>query len=251
MQNGQFRNNGQNNGGFRGGQRDDRNGFRRPENGDGLKQLNWSNMQPFKKNFYIPNERSTSRSPEDVQKYLDTHSITIQGSEVPRPNMDFEEGGYPEYILKEIRRQGYVTPTAIQAQGLPIAMSGRDMVGIAKTGSGKTMAYIVPSLIHIENQPKNRNDDGPIALVLAPTRELAQQIKEVAQDFGTHINVKNACLFGGASKGQQMRELERGAEIVIATPGRLIDFLERGVVNLRRCSFLVLDEADRMLDMVS
>lgn len=123
------------------------------------------------------------------------------------------------------------------------------MVGIAQTGSGKTLAYILPAIVHINNQPRLAKNDGPIALVLAPTRELAQQIQQVASDFGASSHVRNTCIFGGAPKGPQARDLERGVEICIATPGRLIDFLERGTTNLKRCTYLVLDEADRMLDM--
>lgn len=148
-----------------------------------------------------------------------------------------------------IKRQGYEVPTAIQAQGWPIAMSGRDLVGIAQTGSGKTLGYILPAIVHINNQPPISRGDGPIALVLAPTRELAQQIQQVCRDFGTSSYIRNTCIFGGAPKGPQARDLERGVEIVIATPGRLIDFLEKGTTNLQRCTYLVLDEADRMLDM--
>lgn len=107
----------------------------------------------------------------------------------------------------------------------------------------------MPSIVHINNQPNLQRGDGPIALVLAPTRELAQQIQTIANDFGSASYVRNTCIFGGASKGPQARDLERGCEIVIATPGRLIDFLESGKTNLRRCTYLVLDEADRMLDM--
>jgi ATP-dependent RNA helicase DDX5/DBP2 len=147
------------------------------------------------------------------------------------------------------RKQGFNDPTSIQAQGWPIALSGRDMVGIAQTGSGKTLAYVLPSVVHINNQQPLAKGDGPIALILAPTRELAQQIQQVANDFGTATYIRNTCIFGGAPKGPQARDLERGVEIVIATPGRLIDFLERGTTNLRRCTYLVLDEADRMLDM--
>jgi len=128
-------------------------------------------------------------------------------------------------------------------------LSGRDMVGIAQTGSGKTLAYVLPSVVHINNQQPLAKGDGPIALILAPTRELAQQIQQVANDFGQSTYIRNTCIFGGAPKGPQARDLERGVEIVIATPGRLIDFLERGTTNLRRCTYLVLDEADRMLDM--
>lgn len=107
----------------------------------------------------------------------------------------------------------------------------------------------MPAVVHINYQPRIVRNDGPIALVLAPTRELAQQIQQVATDFGSSTYVRNTCVFGGAPKGGQARDLERGVEIVIATPGRLIDFLERGTTNLRRCTYLVLDEADRMLDM--
>lgn len=107
----------------------------------------------------------------------------------------------------------------------------------------------MPALIHIKNQPPLRRGDGPIALVLAPTRELAQQIKSVAREFGASAQVRNTCLYGGAPKIQQGNELRNGCELVVATPGRLLDFLNMGVVNLQRTTYLVLDEADRMLDM--
>jgi ATP-dependent RNA helicase DDX5/DBP2 len=115
--------------------------------------------------------------------------------------------------------------------------------------SGKTLAYILPALVHISYQEKLARGDGPIALVLAPTRELAQQIQAVATEFGKRIGIRNTCVFGGAPKRPQQNDLQRGSEIVIATPGRLIDFLSQDVTNLKRCSYLVLDEADRMLDM--
>lgn len=108
---------------------------------------------------------------------------------------------------------------------------------------------MLPAIVHINNQPRLEYGDGPIVLILAPTRELAQQIQQVATEFGKSSSVRNTCIFGGAPKMPQARDLERGVEIVIATPGRLIDFLERNTTNLRRCTYLVLDEADRMLDM--
>jgi ATP-dependent RNA helicase DDX5/DBP2 len=111
------------------------------------------------------------------------------------------------------------------------------------------MQYILPAAVHINHQTRLQRGEGPVVLVLAPTRELAQQIQQVASDFGSPSSIRNTCIFGGAPKGPQARDLERGVEIVIATPGRLIDFLERGTTNLRRCTYLVLDEADRMLDM--
>ncbi|XP_012271708.1 probable ATP-dependent RNA helicase DDX17 [Orussus abietinus] len=108
---------------------------------------------------------------------------------------------------------------------------------------------MLPAIVHIIHQPRLGSGDGPVALILAPTRELAQQIQEVANCFGEQASVRNTCIFGGAPKGPQAQDLERGVEICIATPGRLIDFLERGTTNMRRCTYLVLDEADRMLDM--
>lgn len=161
----------------------------------------------------------------------------------------FDESPFPEYVLAEIKGAGFKEPTSIQAQGWPMALSGRDMVGIAATGSGKTLAYLLPAIVHILAQPELSRGDGPICLVLAPTRELAVQIQAECQRFGASQKVKSVCLYGGSAKGGQASALRSGVEIAIATPGRLIDFLESGTTNLRRVTYLVLDEADRMLDM--
>ncbi|XP_049863206.1 uncharacterized protein LOC126356303 [Schistocerca gregaria] len=219
--------------------------------GERLRRPRWdmTALPPFRKDFYEPHPNVLNRSPQEVARYRASKEITVKGNAVPDPALTFEEGNFPDYVMNEVRRQGFEEPTAIQAQGWPIALSGRDMVGIAQTGSGKTLAYIFPAIVHINHQPRLQRGDGPIALVLAPTRELAQQIQQVASEFGASSLVRNTCIFGGAPKGPQARDLERGVEIVIATPGRLIDFLERGTTNLRRCTYLVLDEADRMLDM--
>lgn len=130
----------------------------------------------------------------------------------------------------------------------PIAMQGRDVVAIAKTGSGKTCAFLLPGLLHIRATRKDPRM-GPTILVLAPTRELAVQIKGEADKFGVRSGVYNTCTYGGAPKGPQLSDIRRGVHIIIATPGRLNDFLEAGHVNLSQVSYLVLDEADRMLDM--
>lgn len=130
-----------------------------------------------------------------------------------------------------------------------MAMSGRDMVGIASTGSGKTLAYILPAIVHINAQPAVRSGDGPVALILAPTRELAMQIHAEASKFGKYAQIRSTCIYGGAPKGPQTRELSAGVEICIATPGRLLDMLNENRTNLRRVTYLVMDEADRMLDM--
>lgn len=144
---------------------------------------------------------------------------------------------------------GFKAPTAIQAQGWPMALSGRDVVGIAETGSGKTLAYCLPSIVHINAQPFLEPGDGPVVLILAPTRELAVQIQQECTKFGSSSRIKNTCVYGGVPRGPQIRDLSRGVEICIATPGRLIDMLESRKTNLRRVTYLVLDEADRMLDM--
>ncbi|CAL4076322.1 unnamed protein product, partial [Meganyctiphanes norvegica] len=227
--------------------------------GESLRKPKWdlSRLVPFEKNFYRPSPAVLNRSPYEIEQFRSASEMTLatpcrkvnSATPVPNPIQYFTDCEIPNYVMDEIYRQKYERPTAIQSQGWPIAMSGRDMVGIAKTGSGKTLGYLMPAIVHINHQPYLERGDGPIVLVLAPTRELAQQILCVAQDFGRASKIKSTCVFGGAPKGPQLRDLERGAEICIATPGRLIDFLEAGKTNLRRCTYLVLDEADRMLDM--
>ncbi|XP_020282118.1 DEAD-box ATP-dependent RNA helicase 20-like isoform X2 [Pseudomyrmex gracilis] len=219
--------------------------------GDMLKKPSWdlAKLPSITKNLYVPHINVLNRTSEEITSYHMGKEITVKGNNTPSPIQAFEESNFPEYVMDEIRKQGFAEPTAIQAQGWPIALSGRDLVGIAQTGSGKTLAYVLPATVHINNQPRLSRGDGPIVLILAPTRELAQQIQTVARDFGSSSCIRNTCIFGGSPKGPQARDLERGVEICIATPGRLIDFLEKGTTNLRRCTYLVLDEADRMLDM--
>lgn len=211
------------------------------QNGCNLRAIDWATiaLTPFRKNFYKP---LTNLTQPDIDTFFKSNEITLRGTELPAPNTEFHDDIFPDYVMSSVRRQGFEKPTAIQATSWPIALSGRDMVGIAKTGSGKTLAYILPSVIHINNQEKRKRGDGPIALILAPTRELAQQIQQVCHEFGANARVSNTCIFGGAPKGSQARDLERGVDVIIATPGRLIDFLEKGTTNLRRCTYLVLDE---------
>lgn len=219
--------------------------------GRNLEKPQWENLQPFQKNFYIMHPNTLNRSEQAVAEMRHELEITVSGNELPHPVANFEESSLPPHIIDEMKRQGFTKPTAIQSQGWPIALSGRDLVGIAQTGSGKTLAYMLPAIVHIANQPPIMRGEGPIALVLAPTRELAQQIQSVVRDYG-HLckpEIRHTCIFGGSSKVPQARDLERGVEVIIATPGRLIDFLENRNTNLQRCTYLVLDEADRMLDM--
>jgi len=184
-----------------------------------------------------------------VEEWRRKAEITVAGPRVPKPVRTFIEASVPEFMLQEIMKAGFTEPTAIQSQGWPMALSGRDMVGIAQTGSGKTLSFLVPAVVHIIAQPELKPGDGPIVLILAPTRELAVQIQEECAKFGSSSKIKSTCVYGGVSKGTQIRELKRGVEVVVATPGRMIDLLETGCTNFRRVTYLVLDEADRMLDM--
>jgi len=217
-----------------------------------LSAVKWSSykLTPFEKNFYKESPEVANRSKADVEEFLAKHQITIASRDrCPNPITQFKEAGLKSAIMDVIHKNGFTAPTPIQAQGWPIALSGKDMVGVAQTGSGKTLAFGIPGLVHIAAQDYLSPGDGPIGLVLCPTRELAQQVMKVMDEFARAVNLRISCVYGGAPKGQQIRELERGCEIVVATPGRLIDLLNMQKINLRRCTYLVLDEADRMLDM--
>lgn len=203
----------------------------------------------FEKNFYVESPAVAGMTEEEVEAYRRRREITVDGRDVPKPVREFRDVGFPEYVLQEITKAGFVEPTPIQSQGWPMALRGRDLIGIAETGSGKTLAYLLPAIVHVNAQPILSPGDGPIVLVLAPTRELAVQIQQEATKFGASSKIKSTCIYGGVPKGPQVRDLQKGVEIVIATPGRLIDMIESHHTNLRRVTYLVLDEADRMLDM--
>lgn len=206
-------------------------------------------LPKFEKNFYTEHPNVAARSDADIEAFRNKNEMSVQGHDIPHPITTFDEAGFPDYVLNELKAQGFPKPTAIQCQGWPMALSGRDMVGIAATGSGKTLSYCLPGIVHINAQPLLKPGDGPIVLVLAPTRELACQIQTECSKFGSSSRIRNTCVYGGAPKGPQIRDLAKGVEICIATPGRLIDMLEAGKTNLKRVTYLVLDEADRMLDM--
>ncbi|KAF5857723.1 ATP-dependent RNA helicase dbp2 [Aspergillus alliaceus] len=237
--------------GGRGGAGGPGGGDRMSNLGSGLKKQEWDldALPKFEKSFYKEHPDVAERSQRDVDDFRKKHEMAVQGKNVPRPVETFDEAGFPQYVLSEVKAQGFERPTAIQSQGWPMALSGRDVVGIAETGSGKTLTYCLPAIVHINAQPLLAPGDGPIVLVLAPTRELAVQIQAEITKFGKSSRIRNTCVYGGVPKGPQIRDLSRGVEVCIATPGRLIDMLEAGRTNLRRVTYLVLDEADRMLDM--
>ena len=159
--------------------------------------------------------------------------------------MNFEQFSLDTRIQSGIKKAGYDTPTPIQQQAIPLVLNGRDLIGIAQTGTGKTAAFVLPILQHLTRGPR-----GQIrVLIVAPTRELAEQIHQVTSDFGKQTNVRSMTIYGGVSKVRQVEALRRGVEIVVATPGRLLDISNEGNINLRNVEILVLDEADRLCDM--
>ncbi|XP_053679879.1 ATP-dependent RNA helicase DDX42 [Anopheles nili] len=203
----------------------------------------------FEKNFYIPHEDIVSLTQAKVQDLRQTIGVKVSGPLPPHPVTSFAHFGFDESLMKSIRKSDYTQPTPIQAQAIPAALSGRDIIGIAKTGSGKTAAFLWPMLVHIMDQSELGSGDGPIGLILAPTRELSLQIYTEAKKFGKVYNISVCCCYGGGSKWEQSKALEQGAEIVVATPGRMIDMVKMKATNLQRVTYLVLDEADKMFNM--
>ncbi|VVD01128.1 unnamed protein product [Leptidea sinapis] len=205
--------------------------------------------EPFEKNFYTPHEEIEKLTHVQVEELKKNLGVKITGPEPPKPVSSFAHLCFDEQLMKAIRRSEYTQPTPVQAAGIPAALSGRDIIGIARTGSGKTAAFIWPLLIHIMDQKEISPGDGPIGLILAPTRELAQQIYMETKRFGKVYNIRCVCCYGGGSKWEQTKALEGGAEIIVGTPGRVIDLIKCKATNLKRVTYLVLDEADRMFDM--
>eukprot|EP00088_Acartia_fossae_P034854 TRINITY_DN3582_c0_g1_i2.p1 TRINITY_DN3582_c0_g1~~TRINITY_DN3582_c0_g1_i2.p1 ORF type:complete len:831 (-),score=239.68 TRINITY_DN3582_c0_g1_i2:433-2880(-) len=193
-------------------------------------------------------------SERDWRIFREDYNISIKGGNIPHPMRNWREAGIiPDDILEIIDKVGYKEPSPIQRQAIPIGMQNRDIIGVAETGSGKTAAFLIPLLVWINSLPKKSRledqDEGPYAIIMAPTRELAQQIEEETNKFGEPMGIRTVAVIGGLSREEQGFKLRLGCEIVIATPGRLIDVLENRYLVLSRCTYIVLDEADRMIDM--
>lgn len=188
----------------------------------------------------------------DWRIFKEDFDIATKGGSIPNPMRNWPESGLPDNILRIVEQVGYTEPSPIQRASIPIALQSRDLIGVAQTGSGKTAAFILPLLVYISRLPRlnamNRND-GPYALVLAPTRELAQQIEVEARKFASPLGFNTAVIVGGHAIEEQAFQLRDGAEIIIATPGRLLDCIERRVLVLSQCCYVIMDEADRMIDM--
>ncbi|XP_074576968.1 DEAD-box ATP-dependent RNA helicase 37-like [Curcuma longa] len=180
--------------------------------------------------------------------------VDTNGENVPPPVNTFAEIDLGDALNENIRRCKYVKPTPVQRHAIPISLAGRDLMACAQTGSGKTAAFCFPIISAILRQPPGQRQRGsrmacPLALILSPTRELSVQIHEEARKFAFQTGVRVVVAYGGAPVNQQLRDLERGVDILVATPGRLVDLMERARVSLQHIRYLALDEADRMLDM--
>lgn len=188
----------------------------------------------------------------DWRIFKEDFNIATKGGSIPNPMRNWGESGLPDDILRLVEQAGYSEPSAIQRAAIPIALQCRDLIGVAVTGSGKTASFVLPLLVYIKQLPPlgpSNRADGPYAIVLAPTRELAQQIEVETRKFAAPLGFNTAVIVGGHSIEEQAFQLRDGAEIVIATPGRLVDCIERRMLVLSQCTYVIMDEADRMIDM--
>ena len=163
--------------------------------------------------------------------------------------MTFNSLNLIDPILRSLKEEGYTTPTEIQEQAIPIALQGKDLLGCAQTGTGKTAAFAIPILQHLAANSSNDPNRKIRSLIVTPTRELAIQIDESFQNYGRYTGLTTAVVYGGVNQKRQVKQLKRGVDILTATPGRLLDLMNQGFISLAHIEIFVLDEADRMLDM--
>ncbi|KAI9227299.1 MAG: P-loop containing nucleoside triphosphate hydrolase protein [Piptocephalis tieghemiana] len=214
--------------------------------------------------FGLPDDKDRQHTGINFDKYQDI-PVEATGTDVPEPISTFADSSLQELMKENVALSGYITPTPVQKYSVPVVDAGRDLMACAQTGSGKTGGFLFPILSQAykagpkpsplqEPQTQGRyvprtRKALPLALILAPTRELASQIWDEARKFAYRSWVRPCVVYGGSDIGQQFRNMDRGCDLLVATPGRLVDLLERGRVSLANISYLVLDEADRMLDM--
>lgn len=240
-----------------------RNEYNNPRNSKASNgAIDWDDVHWSKK----PIEKMKER---DWRIFREDFSIAIKGAVIssksdednknakktaPKPIRYWKESSIPSQILDIVHELRYSQPTPIQRAAIPFALAGRDVIGVAETGSGKTASFVIPLLATIldiqqSNYEYNAKNDGPLAVILAPTRELAQQIEGETMKFCTPLGLRCSSIVGGHALEEQVHYLQHGVEIIIATPGRLVDLIERKAIALGECRYVVLDEADRMIDL--
>uniref|UniRef100_A0A672GAV3 Probable ATP-dependent RNA helicase DDX46 n=1 Tax=Salarias fasciatus TaxID=181472 RepID=A0A672GAV3_SALFA len=204
--------------------------------------------EPYRKNFYVEVPELARMTAEEVNSYrLELEGITVKGKGCPKPIKAWVQCGVSMKILSALKKHSYEKPTPIQAQAIPAIMSGRDLIGIAKTGSGKTIAFLLPMFRHIMDQRPLEESEGPISVIMTPTRELALQITKECKKFSKPLGLRVVCVYGGTGISEQIAELKRGAEIIVCTPGRMIDMLG---ANSGECRLLFPHQVMRIVDNV-
>mmetsp|Transcript_13383 Transcript_13383/g.25578 ORF Transcript_13383/g.25578 Transcript_13383/m.25578 type:complete len:496 (-) Transcript_13383:134-1621(-) len=195
-----------------------------------------------------PAEQDASSAAKEY--WAENQISTLGDVPLPDPMRTFDETPFGEPVKQVFKDMGFTKPSPIQASAWPVAMSGKNLVAVAKTGSGKTVAFLLPALHKLSTGELGKTRDGPTALVLAPTRELAQQIQVECNKFHKVCQCQPAvCIYGGVPKGPQIGDMRKGPEVVIGTPGRMVDLMDMKALSVARVRYLVLDEGDRMLDM--
>ena len=183
-----------------------------------------------------------------TDSFLGVSIVAICNSNEEQNMQNFQSFGLSRELLLAIEQEGYTTPTPVQAQSIPPLLNGRDVLGVAQTGTGKTAAFALP-VLQVMNRSKPQRIRHIRALVLSPTRELAAQIDERFSAYSEHLDIRHKVIFGGVNQNPQVRALQKGVDVLVATPGRLLDLIGQGHIDLGRVEFFVLDEADQMLDM--
>ena len=212
-------------------------------------------IQSFSKNLttHWSTKSLEEMTDRDWRIFREDFDIRIQGGRAIKPLRYWNEADLPDQLQNAIVDLGYKEPSPIQRQSIPIGMLFHDMIGIAETGSGKTAAFSIPMLCYILRLPHEHvsrcNDHGPLAIIMAPTRELAQQIEVEIKKLAAHTTFTTICIVGGQDISQQGFVLRKGVQIAVGTPGRLLDCIENNYLVLNQCNYVVLDEADRMVDM--
>ncbi|KAL1423479.1 hypothetical protein MTO96_021090 [Rhipicephalus appendiculatus] len=224
---------------------------RRSQVGRTLRPPDWTNIRlpTYRKDFSREHTAAAQRSPEEVEAYRNDNEITVTGRGAPNPILHVDEMGLPESVTKAIENLNSGSlPTALQAQCWPVVLSGRDLIAFdCTTSKWKSLAFLVPAIVHVHRKPPVLDDNGPTVLVLTLTQEKARQVQVAVQELSKGLGIRTMYLLSGEPKKPQLQQLEEGADICVATPGRLTAFMGEGKVNLGRCTFLAIDEADRIL----
>ncbi|CEF67996.1 ATP-dependent RNA helicase DDX42 [Strongyloides ratti] len=206
------------------------------------------NYKPFVSDIYIEHEDISKLTPNEIYELRKEYKIQVYGKYTKAPIVSFGHLSQNKILLSMISHHNFEKPTPIQAQAIPSILSGRNVLGIAQTGTGKTLAYVLPAILHVLSQDERTNDIGPVVLIVVPTRELALQVFTECRKYGRPFDIKTVCAYGGGNKYEQTKDLKEYSDIVVCTPGRMIDLVKDGATNLQNVTFLVFDEADRMFE---